>query len=141
MGLLFGPFDFGFFLYKARRRAWKSKSNFEFLQPAGCKNSKIRFWSFFIGVYIYILIICIYASMHLCIYVSVHLCIDASMHLCIYASMHLCMYASMHLCIYASTHLCIYASIHLCIYASMHQSIYLSICRMNQARAKRGRRF
>ena len=133
MGLLFGPFDFGFFLYKARRRAWKSKSNFEFLQPAGCKNSKIRFWSFFIGVYIYIYM----HHMHLCIYASMHLCIYASMHLCIYASMHLCIYASVHLCICASMHLCICASMHLCIYAS----IYLSTCRMYQGRAKRGRRF
>ena len=61
-----GPFDwppiwFRFFLYKAWRRAWKSKSNFEFLQPRAARIQRFDFGFFFIGVYIYIpLLIYIY---------------------------------------------------------------------------------
>ena len=87
----------------------------------------------------------IYASMHLSniLYLSVYLPIYLSFYLSIKylstigPSIHL--YLSIYLSIiYPSIHLSISLSIYLSIYLL---SIYVSICKMYQGRAKRGRRF
>ena len=64
------------------------------------------------------------------IYINIHI------YLFIYQSLSIYICASMHLCMYF-----IYLSIYLSICLSIYLCIYVSICRIYQGRAKRGRRF